>query len=140
MEEIAGEEKNRTLKSMNLLQLLLDPKVKLYQSIETLLSILCRAALSMCVESVVESWVSIMEHHSSKRRPLSEDSMVEEVVIAINGPEVVHCEEVVKESIRTMMREDNIHFVRRSDNVKPWIISKSVDNLRRFVPKNNLLS
>ena len=39
----------------------------------------------MSVEAVVESWVSIMEHHSSKRRPLAEESMVEEVVIAING-------------------------------------------------------
>ena len=140
MEEIAGDDRNRKLTSMDLLEKLLDPGVKLFQGIETVLSILCRAALSMSVEAVVESWVSIMEHHSSKRRPLSEDSMVEEVVISINGPKVVHCEAIVKESIRTMIKEDHIHFVRRSDNVKPWLVSKSVDNLRESVPRNNLMT
>ena len=81
-----------------------------------------------------------MEHHSSKRRPLAEDSMVEEVVKTINGPEVVHCDAVVKETIRVMTKNDTIHFVRKSDNVKPWLVSKSVDNLRKKVPKNDLMS
>ena len=43
-------------------------------------------------EAVEECWVSIMEHPSSKRRPFGEESMVEEVMIAINGPSVVHSE------------------------------------------------
>ena len=88
----------------------------------------------------MESWVSIMEHHSSKRRPLSEEAMVEEVVISINGPEVVHSEAVVMESIRTMIKDDHIHFVRKSDRVKPWLVSKSVDSLRKSVPRNNLMT
>ena len=39
----------------------------------------------------------IMDHHSSKRRPFGDESMVEKVVIAIKGPSVVHCDTVVRE-------------------------------------------
>ena len=139
MEETAAEEKNRKLSSMELLEMLLDPELKMYQGIETVISILCRAALTMSVEAVVESWVSIMEHHSSKRRPLAEESMVEEVVIAINGPSVVHCDAVVRESLRILTKEDHTHFLRKSEKVKTWLVSKSVDNLRKSVPKNKLM-
>ena len=124
---------------MELLEKLLDPELEMFKGIETVISILCRAALTMSVEAVVESWVSIMEHHSSKRRPLGEESMVEEVVIAINGPSVVHCDAVVKESLRILIKEDHTHFVRRSEKVKTWLVSKSVDNLRKTVPKNTLM-
>ena len=119
MEELAGEERNRKLSSMDILEKLLDSKSKLYEGIETVMSILCRASLSMSVESVVESWVSIMEHLSSKRRPLGEVSMEEEVVIAINGPDVVNSEALVKESVRVLTKTDNIHFVRSSSSVMP---------------------
>ena len=112
---------------MRILEMLLDSKMRVFGGIESIMSILCRAALTMSVESRV----LIMEHHSSKRGPLSENSMVEEVVMAINGPEVVHCDAVVGETIRVLTKSDNVHFVRRSDSVKPWIVSKSVDNLRK---------
>ena len=139
MEELSGDEGNRHLSSMELLEKLLDTEGKMYEGIETVMSILCRASLAMSVEAVVEGWVSIMEHHSSKRRPLAENSMEEEVVIAINGPDVVHCDGVVKESIRNLIKKDHIHFVRKSDRIKSWFVSKSVDNLRKTVKRNRIM-
>jgi hypothetical protein len=67
-------------------------------------------------------------------------SMEEEVVIAINGPDIVNSEAVVKESVRVLTKTDNIHFVRSSSSVKPWVVSKSVDNLRKTVPRNNIMT
>ena len=53
---------------------------------------------------------------------------------------MVHCDAVVRATIRVLNKSDNVHFVRRSDSVKPWIVSKSVDNLRKSLPKNDLMT
>ena len=62
--------------------------------IEGVLSILADAGLMMGLESVVESWVSVMEHHSSELRPLSQERLQAESMIALNGPSVFNCDAV----------------------------------------------
>ena len=74
---------NRELSDMELLELFLHPDKQLYENVEAVLSVMARAALLISVESVVESWISVMEHHASQRRTLGE------MVIAINGPILV---------------------------------------------------
>ena len=37
-----------------------------------------------------------MEHHASQRRTLGEMLLHEEMVIAINGPSLVHCDSVAQ--------------------------------------------
>lgn len=44
-----------------------------FRHIQSLLAILARASLCMGLESVVESWVSVLKHHSSKIRNLSQE-------------------------------------------------------------------
>ena len=42
----------------------------------------------------------------------------DEMWVAINGPEVAHCESVVREAMR--IGESGGNFIRRSENVKSW--------------------
>ena len=61
---------NRKLSDMELLESFLHPDTKqLYENVEAVLSVMAGAALFISVESVVESWISVMEHHGSQRGP-----------------------------------------------------------------------
>ena len=71
----------------------------IFRNIENLLSVLAKAGLCMGLESVVESWVSKIELHSSKLRNISQERLNHEAIFAINGPQVVHCDTVVKEAL-----------------------------------------
>ena len=102
----------------------------------------------MCqgIESVVESWVSILEHHSSKERNLTQDRLHQEAMVAINGPSVVHCDKVVKEAISSYFSKSKRegdkdgHFVRRSENVKSYHVSKAVDSLVSKKPQMPIMT
>ena len=87
----------RDMSDMDLLELFLKPEnTQLYEGAETVMSVMVRAALMISVESVVESWISVMEHHASQRRTLGEMLLHEEMVIAVNGPSMVHCDSIVQ--------------------------------------------
>ena len=73
LETVAKDQTKRKLPDKDLLEIFLQPEnVHLYQDIETVMSVMVRAALLNSVESIVESWISTMEHHSSQRRTMSE--------------------------------------------------------------------
>ena len=56
----------------------------------------------------------------------------DELWVAINGPEVVHCESIVREAVT----KDGSNFIRRSENIKSWKHgSKSVTSLVSKAPK-----
>ena len=46
--------------------------------------------VAMGLESVVESWVSVLEHHNNPRRALSQERLEQKAMVAINGPAEVH--------------------------------------------------
>ena len=97
LESLSKVPANKELGDMELLGLFLNPdNQNLYENIEAVLSVMARASLLISVESVVESWISVMEHHASQRRTLGEMLLHEEMVIAINGPLLVHCDSIVK--------------------------------------------
>ena len=107
-----------------------------YRGIEDLLAIIGRVSVMSTVESILESWVSIVEHHSPPSRTLLDQERLDaEAHVAINGPSVQHADNLLqsanKEYWRKFIRPGDRegHFVRRSDNVKIWKISKAVDNL-----------
>ena len=58
---------------------------------------LARTMVTIGVESVVESWVSQMEHHNNQRRNLGETMNVTELFTTVNGPNPVNCDAVVQE-------------------------------------------
>lgn len=97
--------------SMDILILLLATEAKRYQGCELVMDIITRAATLMSVESEVESWISVLEHHSNKRRPLGDESIQSELMIALNGPKVQHCQGVVEEAMETYWRRTKVSDV-----------------------------
>ena len=57
----------------------------------------------------------------------SQARLENKVWVAVNGPEVVHCEGIVKEAIKEGLGGG--HFIRRSQNIKTYKVSKAVDSL-----------
>ena len=65
---------------------------EIYGGVESVISAMVWASLVISVESVVNSWISILEHHLSQWRNIGELLLQEEMVIVINGPSVEHWE------------------------------------------------
>ena len=90
------------------------------------------------LESVVETWVSVLEHHASSQRTLCQDRLIREGIVAINGPQVVHCDTVVREGLKSYWsrarRAGEGHWIRRSDNIQSYTVSKVVDKLTNKKP------
>ena len=135
LQDISNLEDSEKFTSMQIFILLLNTKEKRWQNIEGIMDILVRAALMKSVEAVVESWVSVLEHHSSKTRGLGDDAVKTEMMISINGPEIQHCDPIVAEAMNNYWKNSVMkgnrdgHFVRRSQNIKDWLVSSSVDRL-----------
>jgi hypothetical protein len=94
------------------------------------------------VESICETWVSILEHHSPATRGIIIQSRLDdECMVAINGPELVNCDDVVKESNASywskFKREgDRLgHFVRRSGKILQFDVSKAIDSHTKKPPR-----
>ena len=107
------------------------------RNIESVLSILAKAGSTKGLESVVETWVSVLENHASTHRTLGQDRLVSEGMIAINGPEVVHCDTVVREGLKAYWAKTRRagygegHWIRRSEHIKCYTVSKAVDTLTK---------
>ena len=57
----------------------------------------------------------------------NQNRLENEVWVAVNGPDVAHCEGIVKEAIKE--GEGGGHFIRCSQNIKTHQVSKAVDTL-----------
>ena len=83
---------------------------KLCMNIEGPLAVLARASVTKGVEAIVESWVSVMENHSNSARGLTDQERLDrEMWVAINSPDIAHCEGIVKEAVV----EVDVSFIRR---------------------------
>ena len=126
-----------------MLKKLLDPDLGKFKGCEGVLSVLVKALVAKGgVESVVESMVSVMEAHSSPLRGLTDQTRIEdEMQIAWNGEDIYHCDSVVKEALEAYLskckREGDRegHFIRRSSNIKSYVVSKAVDSKVNCPPK-----
>ena len=56
-------------------------------------------------------------------------------MVSVNGEDVVHCDSVVKEALSKFWGVNDWHFVRRSSNVKSYVVSQVVDGLVSKKPK-----
>ena len=110
-----------------------------------MLSILAQAGLCTGLESIVESWVSKLELHSSKLRNISQERLEYEGMIAINGPQVVHCDVILKEALRAFWSKSKDdqnregHWIRRGQNIKSYMVSKTVDSLVNKRPAMHIM-
>ena len=88
------------------------------------------------MESVVESMVSVVEAHTpASRGILNQQRLEDEVMVAWNGEDTVHCDPLVREALSSYCSSykrkgfSDGHFVRRSENINPYLVSKTVDNI-----------
>ena len=131
-DHVEGIDKNN-LRSLNLFRDFLSTSLGLYKDVEIIVYILCRAATSMGLESIVESWISLYEAHSNKHHPISNSRAENEIIVAVNGPLLQHADNIIKKSLRSMFSDKKSvfdkggHFVRRSENIEDYVVSKSVD-------------
>ena len=125
----------RNLTSIDIIKKFLCSKELLYENIELVLHSMCVASISLTIESVCESLTSRYEHHNNQRRPLSEETAHHELMISMNGPLPTKCDGVITEAMAKYFRKKgksvDWHFVRRGQNIKQWITSKSVDKLMK---------
>ena len=131
--------------SMEIFQLLFDSKNNKYQGTEHILAIVGRAMVSMSVESMAESWISVLEAHSTKTRGLEQLSMEVEMMVAVNGPECVHSSSVVEEALSLYWSKAKLnsqkegHFFRTWGKKKEFVVSKVVDGLAADEAKRGFL-
>ena len=89
-------------------------------------------------ESVLESFVSRYENHFDVRRSTDEDTSNQEFEIAVNGPNLAHCDTVLKKAMnqywKSKSKDGGIewHFVKTS------VIGGSEFLHRMLNTKNNL--
>ena len=124
----------KELKDKEVFSLLLHPRHGHYKGFESVLAILANASVAMGLESMVESWVSVMEHHNNPRRALTQARVEQECMVSINGPSEVHSDSVVLEALgaywsRKKVRENRQgHWVRRDSNMRQYVVSEAVDS------------
>ena len=136
--EIGKQKDSEKLTSMELVVMMMNTKEKMWRGCEAVMDIMCQAATMKSVESVVESWVSVLEHHSSKSRPLKAETIQGEMMVSVNGPIVSHSQGVVEETMKAYWGKlkgslKNGHFTRRSERIKSYAVSKSIDALNNQV-------
>ena len=124
-----------SLNSMDIFKLMFDAKNNKYQGSENILAIVGRAMVSMSVESMAESWISVLEAHSTKTRGLEQLSMEVEMMVAVNGPECVYSAAVVEQALSLYWTKAKLdsqkegHFIRTWARKKQFVVSKAVDSL-----------
>ena len=66
-------------------------------------------------------------------------------MLAWNGEDPFHCDEIVKEAMTTYWRKCKTagnsegHFIRRSDDIKPYLWSKAIDSRINKPPKLSVM-
>ena len=64
-----------------------------------------------------------------------------ETAVSLNGPNPDNCDSVVEEAMRLywskckMRKSADVHFIRKSENVMSWRVSKAVDKVNEVKPK-----
>ena len=133
LEELAPTLLN--LENKQIFSLLLHPQLHHFKGFQSVMAVLANASVAMGLESVVESWVSVMEHHNNPRRKLSQARIEQKCMVSFNGPKEVHCDSVVMEGLatywgrQTMVGNKQGHWVRRFRGLKGYAVSEAVDSI-----------
>ena len=127
-----SEEKNfALLNNLQILDKFLDSKQNRYKDIEGVLSVLARAAVVKGVEAQVEGWVSIMEQHCTDIRGLTDQGRIEDLMwVSVNGPELAHCEGVVREAMVSYWAEARMGATKEGTSLGGLQISRPTQSRR----------
>ena len=83
-------------------------------------------------ESYIESVGSVLKHQNPPQRNISLVNLDMELSVAWNGPEIPHCDDIVKETLDHLHGANQWHFVRTSDGtrLKFYRVSEAIDRLQ----------
>ena len=97
---------------------------KLFTGIELTLHSIITASIKTSVESVVESLVSRYETHFDAKRQLKEIHALDEMIIAENGPDLVHADNLLRSAMDKYWKEKSQdgswHFCHRSEDIRTF--------------------
>ena len=71
----------------------------MFEEIEIIMQPIAVLAVKQSCESVLESFVSKYENHFDSNRNLAEDKVNDKFFVAINGPNLSHCDSVVEKAM-----------------------------------------
>ena len=124
LEVLSGESGAGEMSSLEILGRIFSSKGELCKDVEGLLEVVARAMVSTSVESIVESWVSVLEHHKSPTRSqMTIERLDDSAMVALNGPDVVHADGVIKDALKLYWKDSKHsdgHFIRKSNNIKSY--------------------
>lgn len=100
----------------------------MYDGIPDYMHCILSACIKGAIESVVESMGSKLEHHNRPERQISPETVNQAVFVAWNGPEVHHCDNVVRKALNRHFG-NNWHFV-MSQPINLYKVSQVVDNIQ----------
>ena len=113
-----------------LIKMFLDPAKDLYLNIKMIMQDISVYCVKQSVESVLESLVSRYENHFNQNRNLDEDHMNEEFAIAVNGPTLQYCSNVVEEAMDKYWGDKPWHFFTQSSMFNPDSESTVIKRLK----------
>ena len=100
----------------DILKLFVKSDLKLFNNCEMIIHAIMCASVKISVESIVESMISVYENHVDGNRNLDDDSAAQEFIIAYNGPNLAHCDDIVREAMCEYWKKGKInsnwHFVK----------------------------
>ena len=103
---------------------------KLFTGIELTLHSIITASIKTSVESVVESLVSRYETHFDAKRQLKEIHALDEMIIAENGPNLVHADKLLTSAMDKYWKEKSQdgswHFCHRSEDIRTFSTNSKV--------------
>ena len=89
----------------------------------------------------MESRVFVLEHHNNPRRPLTQERLEQEAMVALNGPAEVHCDSIVVEALASFWRKQKVagnrdgYLIRRSSKINLYFSSEAMDTIVKKTPK-----
>ncbi len=113
------------LKALNpkeLIKKFFKPADSLFEGIEMIMQVIAVCSVKQSCESILESMVSMFEHHFNSTRNMGEDDVNEEFFIAVIGPNLTHYNRVIDEAMNKYWKGQNCHFYRKSlsDHLKDF--------------------
>ena len=91
------------------------------------------ACVKGAIESTVESMGSKLEHHNMEGQRITTEHLSGEVFVAWNGPEIQHCDYVLRGALNRYFGGKEWHFI-TFRVVKVHTISQAVDSIQRMTP------
>ena len=95
----------KSVDAKELIQKFFNPADTLFEGIEMVMQAIAVCYVKQSCESILESMVSMYKYHFDGTRNMEEEDLNEESFIAINGPNLSHCNSVIEEAMNRFWKD-----------------------------------